>query len=183
MPMILLVLDHIQINVLNIHNPQGSAGHQIMKSPGSSFSCLWNIYDQGWVELVQMFWVWGLLSIQREFERERSPHPGKWNINLKQSHKHTFISMIKYERQSQNSSLVMISMTLRIIKIPSDPESAEQDRVVCHLSWSDHRVDTCLLNPNDVFWISESQDTISRPFWPIFRVKVPKSKWNGFEDT
>ena len=82
MPMILLVLDHIQINVLNIHNPQGSAGHQIMKSPGSSFSCLWNIYDQGWVELVQMFWVWGLLSIQREFERERSPHPGKWNINL-----------------------------------------------------------------------------------------------------
>ena len=89
MPMILLVLDHIQINVLNIHNPQGSAGHQIMKSPGSSFLCLWNIYDQGWVELVQMFWVWGLLSIQREFERERSPHPGKWNINLKQSHKHT----------------------------------------------------------------------------------------------
>ena len=126
MPMILLVLDHIQINVLNIHNPQGSAGHQIMKSPSSS-SCLWNIYYQGWVELVQMFRVWGLLSIQREFERERSPHASKWNINLKQSHKHTHvISMIKYERHSQNSRLVMISMTLRIIKIPSDPESAEQ---------------------------------------------------------
>ena len=45
MPMILLVLDHIQINVLNIHNPQGSAaGHQIMKSPSSSFSRVYEIF-------------------------------------------------------------------------------------------------------------------------------------------
>ena len=42
--MILLVLDHIQINVLNIHNPQGSAGHQVMKSPLAPPSRVYEIF-------------------------------------------------------------------------------------------------------------------------------------------
>lgn len=128
-----LVLNHIQINVLNIHHPR-------VGEP-QNYEVSWLLF------LVFMKYLWSRMSgtcpnalsmgALKHSERvwKSRPHPSEWqqwNINLEAAVTQTHvISMIKYDRiSSQNSfsSRVMSSRLLRpvIIKIPSDPDSAEQ---------------------------------------------------------